>query len=208
MDATRDDRLGDLFAAALSTGMRQGELLGLRWPDVDLEAGTIRVRQAVQKIDGEWQFVEPKSANGRRTIPLCEPAVDALRRQKEQVRAMRAQADTVWQEWGLVFPSAVGTPQDSSNVTYHLQRRLEAAGLPRAPSTRCAIRAAPCSITRACRLARSWRSSATRRSRSRSAPIVTPQTPCSTRQQAHWRARSADGADHIPVSETEINRLS
>src|SRR5262245_53782014 len=44
---------------------------------------------------------------------------------------MRAQAATVWQEWGLVFPSAVGTPQDASNVTHHLQRRLEAADLPR-----------------------------------------------------------------------------
>jgi integrase len=47
IDATRDDRLGNLFATALYTGMRQGELLGLRWPDVDLEAGTLRVRQAI-----------------------------------------------------------------------------------------------------------------------------------------------------------------
>ena len=104
MEATRDDRLGTLFATALYTGMRQGELLGLRWPDVDLDAGTLRVRQAVQKIDGEWQFVEPKSANGRRTLPLCQPAIDVLRRQKEQVRAMRQHADMAWQEWGLVFP--------------------------------------------------------------------------------------------------------
>jgi integrase len=131
MNATRDDRLGNLFATALYTGMRQGELLGLRWPDVDLEAGTLRVRQAVQKIDDQWQFVEPKSANGRRTVPLCEPAREVLRRQKEQVRAMRQHADMAWQEWGLVFPSAVGTPLDSSNVTHHLQRQLNVAGLPR-----------------------------------------------------------------------------
>jgi integrase len=52
IDATGDDRLGNLFAAALYTGMRQAELLGLRWPDVDLKTGTLRVRQAVQKIDG------------------------------------------------------------------------------------------------------------------------------------------------------------
>jgi integrase len=130
MAATRDDRLGALFATALYTGMRQGELLGLRWPDVDLEAGTLRVRQAVQKIDDQWQFVEPKSANGRRTVPLCEPAREVLRRQKEQVRAMRAHGDDAWTEWGLVFPSAVGTPLDSSNVTHHLQRQLATAGLP------------------------------------------------------------------------------
>jgi integrase len=131
MDATREDRLGELFAAALYTGMRQGELLGLRWPDVDLDAGTVRVRQAVQKVDGQWQFVEPKSVNGRRTIPLAPPVVDVLRRQKERVRAMRRDADTAWQEFGLVFPSALGTPLDSSNVTHHLQHQLEAAGLPR-----------------------------------------------------------------------------
>ena len=131
MEATQEDRLGTLFATALYTGMRQGELLGLRWPDVDLDAGIVRVRQAVQKIDGTWEFVEPKSANGRRTLPLCQPAIDVLRHQKEQVRAMRQHADMAWQEWGLVFPSALGTPLDSSNVTHHLQRQLDRAGLPR-----------------------------------------------------------------------------
>jgi integrase len=85
----------------------------------------------VQKIDGQWQFVEPKSINGRRTIPLAPPAVEVLRRQKERVRAMRRDAGMAWQEFGLVFPSALGTPLDSSNVTHHLQRQLEAAGLPR-----------------------------------------------------------------------------
>jgi integrase len=129
--STADDRLGTLFATALYTGMRQGELLGLRWPDVDLDSGVLRVRQAVQKIDGAWQFVEPKSANGRRTVPLCEPARDALKRQRERVREMRQHADDAWTEYGLVFPSALGTPLDGSNVTHHLQRQLAAADLPR-----------------------------------------------------------------------------
>jgi integrase len=97
------------------------------------EDGQVRLRQAlaVQKIDYQWQFVEPKSANGRRIVPLCQPAIDVLCQQQEQVRAMRQHADMAWQEWGLVFPSVVGTPLDSSNVTHHLQRRLDAAGLPR-----------------------------------------------------------------------------
>jgi integrase len=54
-----------------------------------------------------------------------------LRRQKERGRTMRQQADMAWQEFGLVFPSALGTPQDASNVTHHLQRCLVAAALPR-----------------------------------------------------------------------------
>jgi integrase len=131
IDHTRDDRLGALFATALYTGMRQGELLGLRWPDVDLDAGTVRVRQAVQKVDKQWQFVEPKSANGKRTVPLCEPAVAVLKRQKEHVKAMRQHAGEAWTEWGLVFPSELGTPLDSSNVTKHLQRCLAMNALPR-----------------------------------------------------------------------------
>jgi integrase len=127
----RDDRLSNLFAAAVYTGMGQGELLGLRWPGAALEAGTIRVRQAVQKIEVRWEFVEPKSENGKRTVPLAEPAITVLRKQKERVRTMRAEADMVWEEWGLVFPSAVGTPLDGSNVTHHLQNCLEKADLPR-----------------------------------------------------------------------------
>ncbi len=131
IESTRAEPIVALFASALFAGMRQGELLGLRWPQVDLDAGAIRVRQAVQKIDGSWHFVEPKSANGRRALPLPEPARDLLRRQKDMVREMRQHADDAWTEWGLVFPSAVGTPLDSSNVTHHLQRRLAAAELPR-----------------------------------------------------------------------------
>ena len=85
----------------------------------------------MKKIDKTWQFVEPKSANGKRTIPLPEPARDVLRRQKERGATMRAHADMAWVEWGLVFPSALGTPLDGSNVTHHLQRCLEEADLPR-----------------------------------------------------------------------------
>lgn len=73
MKHTRDDRLGNLLATALYTGMRQGEVLGPRWPDVDLDAGTPRVRQAVQKIDGARQFLEPKSAKGKRPVPSANP---------------------------------------------------------------------------------------------------------------------------------------
>ena len=137
---TADDRLGPLFATALHTGLRQGELLGLRWPDLDLAAGTLTVRQAAQKVDagrrerGEtqarWEFVEPKSANGRRTVWLAPAAVRALAAQRERVRQMRRQAGGAWEEWGLVFPSAVGTPLDGHNVTHHLKRRLAEAGLP------------------------------------------------------------------------------
>jgi integrase len=131
IEHTREDRLGPLFAVAIYTGLRQGELLGLRWPDLDLEAGALAVRQAVQKVDGAWQFVEPKSERSRRTLPLPPQAVAALREQKARVREARAVAGSRWVEWGLVFPSTLGTPLDASNVTHRLQAALLDAGLPR-----------------------------------------------------------------------------
>jgi integrase len=131
IDHTREDRLGPLVAVAVYTGLRQGELLGLRWPDLDLDAGTLSVRQAVQKIDGAWQFVEPKSERGRRTIPLPPMAIETLREQKARVREARAVAGSRWVEWGLVFPSTLGTPLDGSNVTHRLQAALADACLPR-----------------------------------------------------------------------------
>jgi integrase len=106
-------------------------LLGLRWPDLDLDAGTLTVRQAVQKVDDKWQFVEPKSERGRRTIPLPAMAITAVRDQKEHVRQARSLAGTRCVDWGLVFPSTVGTPLDGTNVTKRLQAALAGAGLPR-----------------------------------------------------------------------------
>src|SRR5664279_5532139 len=68
--AIRGARLEALYLVALGVGLRQGEILGLRWPDVDLEAGTVTVRHALARIEGRLVLVEPKSATSRRTVPL------------------------------------------------------------------------------------------------------------------------------------------
>lgn len=129
--STVDDRIGNLFALALYTGLRQGELLGLRWPDIDLDQGTIQIRKALQKQGREMKFIEPKTARSRRKIFLPAAAVSILTHQKVNVDVMRRHAGSAWQDWDLVFPSQVGTPLDGSNVTHHLQRKLTEAGLPR-----------------------------------------------------------------------------
>ena len=80
LDAAREDRLHALYVLALTTGMRQGELLGLRWADVALDKGTVHVRQQVRRLRGQgMHFSEPKTAKGRRTIALPDMAVDVLR---------------------------------------------------------------------------------------------------------------------------------
>lgn len=131
LDATKDDRLGPLFHVAMTTGLRQGELFGLRWDDVDLTAGTLSVRYAMQRVDGKPTFVEPKTAKSRRTIPLAAATVAALKRQHKRQLQDRLLAGSRWQDWGLVFASTIGTPLNPPNVTHRLQRLLSEAGLPR-----------------------------------------------------------------------------
>jgi integrase len=129
--ATKDDRLGPLIHVAIATGLRQGELLGLRWEDVDLAQGTLRVRHAMQRIDGVPTFIEPKTQRSRRVVALPPSAVAALTVQHDRQVFVRQAAGAAWQEWHLVFASAVGTPLNPSNVTHHLQAVLAEAGLPR-----------------------------------------------------------------------------
>lgn len=74
-----DQRLWTLFALALYAGLRQGELSGLRWRSVDLQAGTLRVTHALQRVAGAWTFVEPKSKRSNRQLSLPAPAIAALR---------------------------------------------------------------------------------------------------------------------------------
>lgn len=131
LDATKDDRLGPLLHVAIATGLRQGELFGLRWPDVDLDAGTLTVRHAMQRIAGVPTFVEPKTALSRRTVPLPPSAVTALRTQRVRQLEERLLAGGQWRDWALVFASSIGTPLDSRNVTTRFQRLLSEAGLPR-----------------------------------------------------------------------------
>ncbi len=120
-----------MYTVALALGLRQGEALGVRWEDVDLEAQTLRVRYALQRIDRKPTFVEPKTTRSRRTLPLPPSIVTALRAHRVRQLEERLLAGERWQDWNLVFASTVGTPLDGHNVTHRLQKHLERAGLPR-----------------------------------------------------------------------------
>lgn len=128
---TRDHWLGPLIHTAIGTGLRQGELFGLRWDDVDLENATITVRFALQRINRVPTFVPPKTEKSRRTIALDPTTLAALKRQRIRQLEARMVAGEKWQDWNLVFTSTIGTPLDQSNVTRQFQRLLREAGLPR-----------------------------------------------------------------------------
>ncbi len=112
LDAARDDHLEALYVLALTTGMRQGEMLALRWRDVDLESGWLRVTGTLQRgrNDEFPRIAEPKTPNSRRRLDLAPTAIEALMRHKE------LQGDAVTEPPGLVFPNSEGRPWDGRNL--------------------------------------------------------------------------------------------
>ena len=125
------DRLSALYTVAVSVGLRQGEALGLRWADVDLDDGSLRVRSTLQHIDGEYQFRPPKTEKSRRTVALPQVAVRALRKHRSDQLADRLRASTEWEDWDLVFATPAGRSLHGPTVTRRFQSTLKKAGFRR-----------------------------------------------------------------------------
>jgi integrase len=123
-------RLEALFTVALAVGLREGEALGLRWQDVDLESGRISIRVALQRIGGKLRIEEVKSATSRRHISLPQVAVEALRAHRQQQQQEQVILGDSWPDTGLVFTSTRGTPLEPRNVVRLFHSMLQRAGLP------------------------------------------------------------------------------
>lgn len=123
LEACRGDRYEALYVVAAATGLRQGELLGLAWSDVDLDRATVTVALQLQRRAGRYVRVPLKSAGESHVIDLPSLAVEALRAHRQ--RAVLPLDD------GLVFVTERGRPVSASVVTHGLGRIADAAGLPR-----------------------------------------------------------------------------
>src|SRR5712692_4342044 len=130
LDAIKGDRLQALYSVALTLGLRQGEALGLRWQDVDLELGTLRVTKQLQRINGEFQLVEPKTKRSRRMLAMPAVAVRELRDHHSRQQRERNLGDAGWNHRDLVFVRSDGEPLDGTVVSHQFHRLLERAGLP------------------------------------------------------------------------------
>ncbi|MBI4504010.1 MAG: site-specific integrase [Chloroflexi bacterium] len=130
LKAVRGDRLEALYTLALYVGLRQGELLGLRWQDVDLERAELRVVQALQRAGGQLRLVEPKSAQSRRALALPGPVVAALKEHRKRQLAEHLKVADVWHDSGLVFTTSIGTPIEPRGLIRRFHALLERAGLP------------------------------------------------------------------------------
>ena len=107
----------------MHTSLRQGELLGLKWADVDLKAGSFAVRRSLKVTEDGLSFGAPKNNASRRSVPLNESAVTALRAHKKRQNAERLAA-AEWRQTGLVFPNRIGGPADHNNLYYREYKPL------------------------------------------------------------------------------------
>ena len=119
----REDRLRALYVLAITAGLREGELLGLRWEDVNLERGLLQVRQQLTRTSDGLSFTAPKRGKAR-VVRLTDMAIAALGAHWVAQNEERTRAGFLWQETGLVFTSTVGTPIDVGNLTYRSFRPL------------------------------------------------------------------------------------
>jgi integrase len=127
-----EDRLETLYVLAVTAGLRQGELLGLKWEDVDLDHGVLRVKRTLSgNTDGKPIFGAPKTAKGRRSVKLTTKAAEVLNKHRERQIEERKQLVNLWRDCDLVFPTRVGTPISRHNlVTRSFKPLLVRAGLP------------------------------------------------------------------------------
>lgn len=121
LDSLEGDPMRTFYLLAMTTGLRLGELLGLHWEDVDLEAGVLQVRRQVQRRSGGGLAERrTKTRGSRAAVALTQMAVTALRAHRRETSRMA----------GSVFVTASGEPLDPSNVRRHLRRALAAVELP------------------------------------------------------------------------------
>ena len=116
----RDSGVYELYYLDLATGLRRGELLGLKWTDVDFDRGVLKIQRAISRQNGNVVEAPLKTKNAYRTLPLSADAIDVLKAQKNKAGSS---------EW--VFPSPTGGPMSPDSVLHMLQRVLKRAGLPR-----------------------------------------------------------------------------
>lgn len=125
----RDTPSAARLHVALLCGLRQGEALGLRWQDIDLEKGVLEVRNQIQMIDGRRQLTGLKTERSRRSLVITSGTIESLKKQKEIVNLMKYQNGIDWQENDLVFPAIDGTPRQSTIDSNDWKRALRLCGI-------------------------------------------------------------------------------
>jgi integrase len=129
--AAQGSRLEAVVHLAVISGMRQMELLGLKWNDLDWIKQTLKIERQLLKPEGEGvKFSSPKTRYGKRSIVLGVKTIETLRKHYEQQQAEQCKAGTAWKEYGLIFTTQNGTPIHPRNLLRDYKKLLHSAGLP------------------------------------------------------------------------------
>jgi len=124
-------RLEALFHLAITTGMRESELLGLKWKDLDWVKQILKVERQLERPHGEGiHFTPPKTKKGRRSIKLGNNSIELLRNHYDRQQAERINAGDDWREYDLIFTTSIGTPINQRNLLRTFKILLKHAGLP------------------------------------------------------------------------------
>ncbi len=133
--AIRGHKWEALFTLALATGMRQGELLGLKWQDINFSIGTLQVRRILTRVSSETSMrvfieAEPKTQQSRRSITIASFAFEALKRHRLRQLETRLKAAAFWEEHDYVFCTLVDTHLRPGHVVDEFKKVLKKADLP------------------------------------------------------------------------------
>jgi integrase len=128
MEAAKGSWLETPLFVAATTGIRRGELIGLRWREVDLKKGLLRITAAVQRVDGDLVLVEPKSAMGRRTVGIPEMTVTVLGGVRTEQAKRRLLLGEAWRDLDLVIERGDGAPVDPDSLTHAFRTLVRSIG--------------------------------------------------------------------------------
>ena len=129
LTAAHTDPFYPAFVLLLLYGLRRGEVLGLRWVDVDLEDTQIRIRQQIGRVNGELRIGPVKTSAGRRELPMLPLAADMLSIRRQAQAADLAELGRAWQDNGLVFTTRTGQPVEPRNLVRSFHRLCESGGI-------------------------------------------------------------------------------
>ncbi len=131
LEHVEGDRYYVAYLLAATTGLRRGELLGLRWRDVDLDGGRVSVTQSLLTINNRMVFSPPKTATSRRSVTLDAHTLAALREHRKAALAERLSFGADWPDHDLVFTAPDGEPVHPRRFSaYYFAQHVRAAGLP------------------------------------------------------------------------------
>ncbi|MDQ3579532.1 MAG: site-specific integrase [Actinomycetota bacterium] len=133
LDAVKDHRLRALWTLLVMLGLRRSEACGLRWDHVDFQAGTLRIAQSVQRIDGKLRELPTKTRRSNRTVPLPARCLAALVDHHAELQRQHGEPGRPWPPTGYIFGTHHGTPLEPRNLTRMWGELCDQHGIRRVP---------------------------------------------------------------------------